>query len=54
MFLVLKPPIPGLDIKLTMQNTNKIPELSSWKLKKYEYSKSSYVEIFKVLQSLRK
>ncbi|XP_060875997.1 ring canal kelch homolog [Metopolophium dirhodum] len=37
-----------------MQNTKQIPEPSKWEPKKYEYSKSSYAEIFKVLQSLRK
>ncbi|XP_003247935.1 ring canal kelch homolog [Acyrthosiphon pisum] len=37
-----------------MQNTKQIPEPSKWEPKKYVYSKSSYAEIFKVLQSLRK
>ncbi|XP_008179322.1 kelch-like protein 2 [Acyrthosiphon pisum] len=37
-----------------MDNSNKIPESSRCELAKYEYKQSSYAEIFKVLQSLRK
>ncbi|XP_029344894.1 kelch-like protein 2 isoform X2 [Acyrthosiphon pisum] len=37
-----------------MQNTKKIPEFSRCESTKYEYKKSSYAEIYDVLQSLRK
>ncbi|XP_029345949.1 ring canal kelch homolog isoform X2 [Acyrthosiphon pisum] len=37
-----------------MQNTNQIPENSRCEQAKYEYKKSSYSEIYEVLQSLRK
>ncbi|XP_060871864.1 kelch-like protein 2 isoform X2 [Metopolophium dirhodum] len=37
-----------------MQNTKQIPEPSRCELAKYEYKKSSYGEIYDVLQSLRK
>ncbi|XP_016659573.1 kelch-like protein 2 [Acyrthosiphon pisum] len=37
-----------------MQNTKQIPESSRCEPAKYEYKKSSYVEIYDVLQSLRK